>query len=345
MLGYTMSTWWQSVTRADIGLADIRFGNADFSVTNRGWYVLHKVLQQLGARSYEHLAGREQYVPQGIVEDWANRLAALAFDDSWLQVSAWNGSSLQFHSIIHKQEADRFVDHHELTPLIHTPVGRWLQEVSNSLASASSGVVISGKPRKGHSMSVSLVKGGNVNLTKEAGGTLTSVTLGLGWDARTTSGQAYDLDASAIVLGADNKVLSDKDFVFYGNTKSANGAVVHSGDNLTGSGDGDDEQITVDLTGLPVEAMKILFVVSIYEADKRKQNFGEVNNSFIRVMNGVDQTELSRYDLREDAATETVMVFGELYRNGADWKFRAVGNGYANGLGGLAKDYGVNVGS
>ena len=191
-------------------------------------------------------------------------------------------------------------------------------------------------------MPVSLTKGGNVSLTKEAPG-LTAVNVGLGWDARTTDGSAFDLDASAIVCGADGKVLSDKHFVFFNNLKSPEGAVEHLGDNLTGVGDGDDEVVKVDLSAMPAEADKVVFAVSIYDVETRKQNFGQVRNAFIRVGNQAGGTELARYDLSEDSSTETAMVFGELYRAGADWKFRAVGQGYSSGLPGIARDYGVNV--
>jgi tellurium resistance protein TerD len=191
-------------------------------------------------------------------------------------------------------------------------------------------------------MCVSLTKGGNVSLTKEAPG-LTAVAVGLGWDLRTTTGQDFDLDASALVLGADKKVLSDQHFVFYGNTKTPEGAVEHTGDNVTGDGDGDDEVINVDLAAVPANAESIVFPVSIYDADNRGQSFGQVSNAFIRVVNRSGGQELARYDLSEDASTETAMVFGELYRNGSDWKFRAVGQGYASGLAGIARDYGVNI--
>ncbi|GAA2588513.1 calcium homeostasis/redox stress adaptation protein [Dactylosporangium fulvum] len=193
-------------------------------------------------------------------------------------------------------------------------------------------------------MGVSLSKGGNVSLTKQAGPAgLTAVTVGLGWDARTTTGVEFDLDASAIVAGADGRVLSDKHFVFFGNLKSPDGAVEHTGDNVTGEGDGDDEQINVQLSGLPAEVDKIVFSVSIYDAEQRGQSFGQVRNAFIRVVNQAGGAELARYDLSEDASTETAMIFGELYRNSGEWKFRAVGQGYASGLRGIATDYGVNV--
>ena len=191
-------------------------------------------------------------------------------------------------------------------------------------------------------MAVSLTKGGNISLTKEAGPAgLSAVTVGLGWDARTTTGTEFDLDASAIAVGTDNKVVSPEHFVFYNNLKSPEGSIEHTGDNLTGEGEGDDEQIKVTLSAVPATIDKIVFPVSFYEAPARQQSFGQVRNAFIRVVNQANNTELARYDLSEDASTETAMVFGELYRSGAEWKFRAVGQGYASGLAGIATDYGV----
>jgi len=191
-------------------------------------------------------------------------------------------------------------------------------------------------------MGVSLSKGGNVSLSKEAPG-LTAVNVGLGWDTNTFSGGEFDLDASAIVVSAAGKVLSDGHFVFFNNLKSADGSVEHTGDNLTGEGEGDDEVIKIDLASVPAEAERVVFAVSIYDADNRKQNFGAVRNAFIRVVNQSGGTEIARYDLTEDASVETAMVFGEVYRNGAEWKFKAVGQGYASGLRGIAADFGVNV--
>lgn len=191
-------------------------------------------------------------------------------------------------------------------------------------------------------MAVSLTKGGNVSLTKEAPG-LSNVMVGLGWDERSTDGAAFDLDASALLVGLDGKVLSDKHFVFFNNLSSPEGSVEHTGDNLTGSGDGDDESIKVNLTSVPAECDKIVFPVTIYDADNRKQNFGQVRNAFIRVLDGNSSAEIVRYDLAEDFSTETAMVFGELYRNNGEWKFRAVGQGYTSGLAGIAKDFGVTV--
>jgi tellurium resistance protein TerD len=189
---------------------------------------------------------------------------------------------------------------------------------------------------------VTLSKGGNVSLSKEAPG-LTAVVVGLGWDVRTTTGADYDLDASALLCGADGKVLSDQHFVFFNNLASPDRSVEHSGDNLTGGGDGDDEQIKVNLAAVAVQVERIAFPVSIYDAEKRGQSFGQVRNAFIRIVNQADNRELARYDLTEDASTETAMIFGELYRHGPEWKFRAIGQGYASGLAGIATDYGVHV--
>ncbi|QLH21487.1 TerD family protein [Streptomyces sp. Rer75] len=191
-------------------------------------------------------------------------------------------------------------------------------------------------------MGVSLSKGGNVSLTKEAPN-LTAVVVGLGWDARTTTGTDFDLDASALLTNTEGKVANDQNFVFFNNLKSPDGSVEHTGDNITGEGEGDDEQIKVNLAGVPADVAKIVFPVSIYDAETRQQSFGQVRNAFIRVVNQADGVELARYDLSEDASTETAMVFGELYRNGAEWKFRAIGQGYASGLRGIAQDFGVNV--
>ncbi|WP_067568486.1 TerD family protein [Nocardia acidivorans] len=191
-------------------------------------------------------------------------------------------------------------------------------------------------------MGVSLTKGGNVSLTKQAPN-LTAVAVGLGWDLRTTTGTDFDLDASAIALGPEKKVVSNGHFVFFNNLKSPEGTIEHTGDNKTGEGEGDDEVINVDLVNTPATIDSIVFPVSIYEADTRAQSFGQVRNAYIRVVDRSNGTELARYDLSEDASTETAMVFGELYRNGAEWKFRATGQGYTSGLAGIAQDFGVTI--
>jgi tellurium resistance protein TerD len=191
-------------------------------------------------------------------------------------------------------------------------------------------------------MAISLQKGGNVNLSKEAPG-LSQLTIGLGWDVRNTDGAAFDIDSSAFILKADGKVRNDQDFIFYNNLKSADGAVQHSGDNRTGAGEGDDETNNIDLSKVPADVDRIAVCVTIHDAESRRQNFGQVQKAFVRCVNSASGQEVARYDLSEDSSTETAMVFGELYRNGSDWKFRAVGQGFAGGLAALATSYGVSV--
>jgi len=192
-------------------------------------------------------------------------------------------------------------------------------------------------------MAISLQKGGNVSLSKQAPG-MKRVCFGLGWDLRKTDGSAFDLDASAFVLDAGGKVLSDQHFVFYNNAKDPSGAVTHLGDNRTGEGAGDDEVIEIGLDSMDASAAKVSFVVTIHDAEARKQNFGQVANAYIRALNADGEQEIARYDLSEDASTETAMIFGELYRHNEEWKFKAIGQGYAGGLGAVARDYGVNLG-
>lgn len=192
-------------------------------------------------------------------------------------------------------------------------------------------------------MSVSLAKGGNVSLSKEEPG-LTHILIGLGWDTRTTDGTDFDLDASAFLLGAGDKVRGDADFIFYNNLRSADGSVEHTGDNRTGEGDGDDEALKVELSRVPADVQKIAVSVTIHEGEARRQSFGMVSNAFIRVVNDATGREIARYDLSEDASTETAMIFGEVYRHNGEWKFRAVGQGFKGGLAPMARNYGVNVG-
>lgn len=193
-------------------------------------------------------------------------------------------------------------------------------------------------------MAVSLKKGGNVSLSKEAPG-LAAVTVGLGWDVRRTDGAAFDLDASAFVVGANDKVLSDANFVFYNNRTSPDGAVVYSGDNRSGEGEGDDESIRIDFAKLSPDAKKVVIAVTIHEGEINGQNFGSVQNAFARVLNEADGRELARYDLSEDASMNVAMVFVELYRGAeGDIKVKAIGEGWQNGLAGLAGAMGVNIG-
>lgn len=191
-------------------------------------------------------------------------------------------------------------------------------------------------------MAISLVKGGNVSLAKEAPG-MKNVLIGLGWDVRATDGAGFDLDASCFMLGEDNRVPSDANFIFYNNLKSACGSVEHMGDNLTGEGEGDDEALHVYLDKIPATITKLVFGVTIHEAEQRKQNFGMVSSAFIRIVNKDSNSEIARFDLSEEASTNTAMMFGELYRYGGEWKFKAVGQGFDGGLGPMAKSFGVNA--
>lgn len=192
-------------------------------------------------------------------------------------------------------------------------------------------------------MAVSLQKGQKVSLTKD-NPNLSKIIVGLGWDTNKYDGGAdFDLDAAAFLLGPNGKVTADEDFVFYNNLKHASGSVIHMGDNLTGAGEGDDEQIKIDLSLVPAGIDKIDFTVTIHEADSRKQNFGQVSNAYIHVMDETNGKELIRYDLGEDFSVETAVVVGEIYRNNNEWKFNAIGSGFAGGLAALGRNFGVNV--
>lgn len=191
-------------------------------------------------------------------------------------------------------------------------------------------------------MAISLSKGGNLSLSKAEPG-LTKLLIGLGWDERATDGVDFDLDASAFLLSAAGKVRSDADFIFYNQLRSPDGSVEHTGDNRSGAGEGDDESIKIDLSLIPADVDKVVFTVTIHDAEARRQNFGQVNNASIRVVNQLSNAEIVRYDLAEDYSTETAMVFGELYRNGSEWKFRAVGQGYKGGLSAMCRQYGLNI--
>jgi tellurium resistance protein TerD len=191
-------------------------------------------------------------------------------------------------------------------------------------------------------MPVSLAKGSNVSLTKEAPG-LKSITVGLGWDVRVTDGAGFDLDSAAFLLNAEGKVRSGADFIFYNKLQSDDGSVRHSGDNRDGVGEGDDECIRIDLPSVPPEIQRIAVTVTIHEADTRRQNFGQISRAFMRVVDDAAGAEIARFDLTEDMSTETALVFGEIYRHGGEWKFRAVGQGFAGGLSALALSFGVEV--
>ena len=192
-------------------------------------------------------------------------------------------------------------------------------------------------------MAVNLSKGQKVDLTKSNPG-LNRILIGLGWDTnRYDGGYDFDLDASAFLLGANGKCTSDSDFIFYGNTTHPSGGVQHAGDNRTGDGEGDDEQIHVELNKVPANIERIAVTVTIYEADVRRQNFGQVSNAYVRIVDENTNTEIVRYDLEEDFSIETALVVGELYRHNGEWKFNAIGSGYQGGLAALCRSYGIDA--
>ncbi len=191
-------------------------------------------------------------------------------------------------------------------------------------------------------MALSLSKGQNLSLSKTDPG-LTNILIGLGWDARATDGQDFDLDASVFLLAESGKVRSDADFIFYNQLQSGCGSVVHTGDNRTGEGDGDDESVKVDLVRVPPDVQRIAITVTIDKAEEKRQSFGQVSNAFIRIVNDATGAEVVRYDLSEDYSTETAMVFGEVYRNNGEWKFKAIGQGYAGGLKAMCAQFGINI--
>ena len=193
-------------------------------------------------------------------------------------------------------------------------------------------------------MAISLAKGQKIDLTKTNPG-LSNVVVGLGWDVNQyDGGAAFDLDASVFLLNAEGKCSSEKDFIFYNQTEGAGGAVIHTGDNRTGEGEGDDEQVKINLNAVPADIQKISFVITIHEAEARRQNFGQVSNAYVRVINEDSNEELLRYDLGEDFSIATALITGELYRHGGEWKFSAIGSGYQGGLARIATDFGLQVG-
>ena len=192
-------------------------------------------------------------------------------------------------------------------------------------------------------MAISLTKGQNVSLSK-TDPSLKNVLVGLGWDARSTDGQNFDLDASVFMATENGKVPSDRHFIFYNQLVSPCGGVEHTGDNLTGDGDGDDESVIVQLDKVESNIKSLFITVTIHDAEARRQNFGQVSNAFVRIVNNDTSEEIVRFDLSEDYSTETAMVFGEIYRHNGEWKFRAIGQGYTGGLYSLCQQYGVNVG-
>lgn len=342
-----MSTWWSPPRRADIGTGGVASLLAAptslMNITNRGWYVLYRLLKSIGAKNLDTIARDNVFVPSHLLQAWSKTLAAID-PAEWSQWSYYNGSALVFGGVVHQSRLHEVPETAELTPFSITEAWLWLTvDIATQFSMASDGLVISGKPRKGSAMTVNLDKGGKVDLVKQAGGTLSKVMVGLGWDVRRGAGEAYDLDASVVGVGADGKCLSTDWFVFYNHKEAPNGAIVHQGDNLTGQGDGDDEKIDVDLDGLPAEVQKLVVAVTIHQARQRgNQSFTQVENAFMRVVDKSNGVELARYDLSEDTESGVnCLIFGELYRHDGTWKFKAVGDGFKDELQGLVNSYSI----
>jgi tellurium resistance protein TerD len=335
-----MSTWWQPARRADIGLRQGDLPADAFTVTNRGWYLLYRVLETAGARSADRMAERDGYITGTLANHWGSTLVCACLDD-WLQIGRWDGHAVVPSGVVHRSKADRLADAYELTPLSGTPLHSWLEDIGQHLATTPSGLHITGQPRKESSMTVNLVKGGKVDLTKEAGGTLAKVRIGLGWDARKTAGADFDLDASVVGLTDAGVSAGQNWFVYYNNLQAPGGVISHAGDNLTGTGTGDDEQLVVDLANLPAEVVDLRIIVTIYDARNRGgQTFGSVENAFVRVVDEATGNELSRYDLSEDTEPGVnALVFAKLYRHGSGWSFRAIGDGFPDELEGLVRAF------
>jgi tellurium resistance protein TerD len=191
-------------------------------------------------------------------------------------------------------------------------------------------------------MAISLNKGGNVSLTKSAPA-LKSILIGLGWESRSSDGLDFDLDASAFLLGENGKVSGDHDFIFYNQLVSSCQSIQHTGDNRTGAGDGDDEALKIELDKVPAAITRVVVCATIHDAETRKQSFGQVSDAFMRIVNIDNDVEIVRFDLSEDYSTETAMIFGEVYRHNGEWKFKAVGQGYAGGLAAMCGQFGVSV--
>lgn len=327
-----MSTWWSLAPRADLGLhGSLQPATRPFAITNRGWYVLHRFLVQAGAPSTHLMVGpHDSFVPTRIIVHWGQTVEKLAYGD-WYMVSRFDGRAVSAVGIIHTSQLDTVSDDLELTPLFGTPTYNWLLSIGQELLTAPSAYVITGKPRKGNPMSLNLTKGEKVDLadavTKAGGSGLTKMRFAAGWDTRAPgAGDEFDLDLVAIACGADNKVVSNDWYVYFNQLQAPAGALVHSGDNLTGAGEGDDESITVDLANMPADVASVMFYITIYEAGKRGNlNFGLVNNAFIRAIDEGTGTEILRFDLSEDGGAVPTLLFAKVYRDpSGNWAFKAL---------------------
>ena len=329
-----MSTWWSLAPRGDLGLhASLMPSTRPFAVSNRGWYVLHRFLNQVGAPSTHLMVGpQDSFVPSRVIVQWGQLLEKLSYGD-WYMLSRFNGHMVVASGIIHSGQLDTVPDDVELTALFGTPTYNWLLSIGQELTTAPSAYVITGTPRKGSPMSLELKKGQKVDVAAELGkasgvtdGGIAKFRIGAGWDARKGAGEPFDLDLFAIGCDDNGKRISDAWCVYFNQLQSPDAAIVHSGDNLTGEGDGDDETLTFDLAKVPAEVTDIRLYITIYEAkDRGNLNFGLVNKAFIRAVDETSGTEVFRYDLSEDAGPVPTVEFAKLYRDpSGKWSFKAI---------------------
>jgi tellurium resistance protein TerD len=324
-----MATWWTLPTREDLGMRAQDLPGRPFAITNKGWYVLFRFLGLTGARNVALIAEREPYVPQRLAVHWGQAITNAGSGD-WFLVGAFNGSAIVPAGIVHSSRIGDVEDRYELTPLAGTPMYHWLQAIGQELSTTASGYLVSGKPRKGSPMSVSLTKGAKIDVTKAAADAgnatgLDKISFRFGWDVRKGDGSEFDLDGSVVACDDSGNAVSGG-FVFFNNLSAFSGAVVHQGDELTGATAGDDEIINVSLSQLPAEVTDIRAYVTIFEAKTRgNQTFSVVDNAFCRLVDEATGTELARFDLSEDTAPATnTICFAKLYLHNGAWQFKVL---------------------
>ncbi len=329
-----MSTWWSTAPRDDLGFM-VTVPMPPFAITNRAWYVLHRFLVSVGARGTDVLVEKEAFISSRLAIHWGQAITSTDASN-WALLGRFNGRAVVADGIVNIQDPRAYDERLELTPLLETPIYMWLLSIGQELSLTTNGYLMSGKPRKRSPMSQSLVKGEKVDLQElatkagaEAGG-LSKIKIGAGWDVRKDQGEEFDLDLVVIGCDANGKAVSDDWRIFFNNKVSPGSVITHSGDNLTGAGEGDDETVSVDLSALPADVVDLRIYVTIYEAAKRGNlNFGQVENAFVRVVDEATGAELSRYDLTEDAGPVQSLELGKVYKHNDAWQFKATVGKYA----------------
>lgn len=339
-----MSTWWSIVARTDLGLKPGDLGDRSFAITNRGWYMLRDFLKAVNAQELDVLAQPEAFISSRLCVHWGHCLDDLSSGRWWL-IGRWNGQSVVPAGLVRTTDLGTLGLRDEITNIEGTPTYMWLLTMGQELSTAPSGYLMTGKPRKGNPMSVTLSKGDKFNLGKPEDGGLTKVRIALGWDARQGEGDAYDLDASLVSL-TDSGVSHNEDgFVYFNHPNGYGGAIAHQGDELTGATAGDDETIIVNLAALPAEVVDLRVYVTIFEAHKRKgQTFSQVDNAFVRIVDESTGVEVCRFDLTEDTASGVnALEFGKLYKHDGSWHFKAIGEGHTDEIDGIVTRYKIGA--